>query len=153
MIIHWSSSCCTTKQILRSLHSFAAIIGQYLNVINDKLLLKLNRCRFCFTEVNWCLHCIPPSSTLFPSAMQCLTTLTGLCALRGRTSVFSYQVRVVQVKQRPPRRSSSTTQSLALLMIAWLPLVIAYCSLILFWRYLAHQTFFCLSQYFMLLSE
>lgn len=72
--------------------------------------------------------------------MQCLITRTGLCGLRGRTSVFSYQVRVVQVKQRPPRRSFSTTQSLALLMITWLRLVIAYFSLILFWRYLAHQT-------------
>ena len=72
----------------------------------------------------------------FPSATPCQTTHTGLCGQRGRTSVFSYQVRVEQVKQRPPRRSCSTTLSPAPLMITWLPLVTVYCSLTLFWRYL-----------------
>lgn len=69
------------------------------------------------------------------TATLCQTTLTVPCGLRGRTSVFSYQARVEQVKQRPPRRSSSTMPSPAPLMITWLPLVTASYSQTLFWRY------------------
>lgn len=142
---NWSSSCCTTNLI----SDFYSCI---LRWINNELLV--NRCEFSLAEIKllFALHCT--KSFFFLSAMQCLTTHTGLCALREGTSVFSYRVRVVQVKLRPPRRSSSTTQSLAPLMITWRPLVIAYCSLILYWRYLAHRaTPLCISQYFMLLSE
>lgn len=92
--------------------------------------------------------CTNVSMTLFPYvdllifsfsrfllATPCQTTLTGPCGQRGRTSVFSYQVKVEQVKQRPPRRSSSTTLSPAPLMITWLPSVTAYCSLTPCWKY------------------
>lgn len=75
------------------------------------------------------LHCSPSPAT------PCLTTLTGPCGLRGRTSVFLYQERAGQVKPKPPRRSSSTTRSPAPPMSVWLPSESAYYSLTLFWRY------------------
>lgn len=102
----------------------------------------------CVLICSW--SCLPVIS-----ATPCQTTLTGPCALRGRTSAFSYRVRVEQVKQRPPRRSSSTTPSPAPLMITWLPSVTACYSLTLFWRYVtvsisnwtATHWFIHLSQY------
>lgn len=64
----------------------------------------------------------------------CLTTPTGPCGLRGRTSVSSYQERAVQGKRKPPRRSCSTTRSPAPPTIGWLPWESACSSLTLFWR-------------------
>lgn len=92
---------------------------------------------------------------VFSSAMPCQTTLTGPCGPREKTSVYSYQAKVEQVKQRPPRRSSSTTLSPAPLMIAWLHLVTACYSQTLSWRYLKIRLFKLISLYLqcMILSD
>lgn len=74
-------------------------------------------------------ECAAPSP-----ATLCLTTPTGPCGLRGRTSVSSYQERAAQGKLKPPRRSCSTTRSPAPPTIGWLPWESACSSLTPFWR-------------------
>lgn len=144
---------------------------------NRALLPNTNGCRWNnnlsvfalgFLDLRWllcdyipllCLTCMLICSWtcifVFPSAMPCQTTLTGPCGLREKTSVYSYQAKAEQVKQRPPRRSSCTTLSPAPLMITWLHLVTACYSQTLSWRYLKVRLFKLISLYLqcMILSD
>lgn len=115
---------------------------------------------FCVTLFHCCVlpacwSVAEPAFLFFSSAMPCQTTLTGPCGPREKTSVYSYQAKVEQVKQRPPRRSSSTTLSPAPLMITWQHLVTACYSQTLSWRYLKIRLFKLISLYLqcMILSD